>query len=215
MDIFIKSFIIGFSGAIMPGSLLTYTMEKSIKSGPRAGIAVSVGHALLELLLVILLFLGVGRYLQTPLAQVIIGTIGGIVLIFFGVGMIRDVLQGKVSIETGESASYGNRNTVLGGALVSASNPYFSFWWASVGLGLMMKAYNLLGISGIVLFYTGHILSDFVWYTFVSFAIGKTRRFMNARLYRAAIIILGAFLIFFGAGFLVSAVKTVPQLPAV
>lgn len=82
MDIFIKSFIIGFSGAIMPGSLLTYTMEKSIKSGPRAGIAVSVGHALLELLLVILLFLGVGRYLQTPLAQVIIGTIGGIVLIF-------------------------------------------------------------------------------------------------------------------------------------
>lgn len=196
----------------MPGSLLTYTMEKSMKSGPRAGLAVSAGHAVLELALVILLFLGIGSFLQAPLVQVIIGVLGGIVLIYFGAGMVKDVLQGKVNVEIRDSSSADNRNIILGSALVSASNPYFLLWWAAVGLSLMMNAYNILGIAGIVLFYTGHILSDFTWYNFVSFVIGKSRRFMNIKIYRAVIIVLGLFLMGFGAGFVVSAVKTAATL---
>jgi len=82
VDIFLQSFIIGFSGAMMPGSLLTYTIDKSMKSGPKAGVLVSLGHALLELALVILLFFGIGKYLETPVAQTIIGILGGAVLVF-------------------------------------------------------------------------------------------------------------------------------------
>lgn len=194
----------------MPGSLLTYTIEKSMKSGPKAGIFVSIGHALLELLVVILLFLGVGKYLETPLAQMIIGILGGAVLIFFGAGMIRDVAQGRINIDMKESSVSKSGGIILGSALISASNPYFSVWWAAVGLGLMMDAYNLLGLTGVVLFYTGHILSDFTWYTFVSFVIGKTRRFINMKVYKVIILILGAVLIAFGIGFLVSSGKMVP-----
>jgi threonine/homoserine/homoserine lactone efflux protein len=208
MDIFIQSLIIGFSGAMMPGSLLTYTIEKSMKIGPKAGFLVSVGHSLLELLLVILLFLGLGKYLETPLAQMIIGILGGAVLIFFGVSMIKDVVQGKINIEMKESTTSKSGGIILGSALISASNPYFAVWWAAVGLGLMMNAYNLLGLAGVVLFYTGHILADFTWYMSVSFVIGKTRRFINMKVYRVIIIILGAVLIGFGAGFLVASGKT-------
>jgi threonine/homoserine/homoserine lactone efflux protein len=212
VDIFLQSFIIGFSGAMMPGSLLTYTIDKSMKSGPKAGLFVAFGHALLELVLVILLFLGIGKYLETPAVQTVIGGLGGSVLIFFGAGMIRDVARGRINIEMKESTASKSGGIVLGSALVSASNPYFSVWWAAVGLGLMMNAYNLLGLTGVLLFYTGHILSDFTWYTFVSFVIGKTRRFINMKVYKVIIIVLGAVLAAFGIGFLVSAVKMVPSL---
>jgi len=69
---------------MMPGSLLTYTIDRSMKSGPKAGLFVSIGHALLELVLVILLFAGLGKYLEAPAAQAVIGIIGGVVLVFFG-----------------------------------------------------------------------------------------------------------------------------------
>ena len=42
VEIFFKSMLIGYSGAIMPGSLLTYVVEKSIKTGAKAGILAPV-----------------------------------------------------------------------------------------------------------------------------------------------------------------------------
>lgn len=207
MDIFLQSFLIGFSGAMMPGSLLTYTIEKSLKTGAKAGPLVSLGHALLELILVILLFIGVGQYLETPSAQMSIGFLGGAVLIFFGISMIKDVVQDKIHIDVKGASDTKSRGIILQSMLVSASNPYFAVWWASIGLGLMMNAHNLLGVAGVALFYIGHILSDFSWYTLVSFVIGKTRRFINMKVYRIIIVILGAVLIAFGLKFLVSSGK--------
>jgi threonine/homoserine/homoserine lactone efflux protein len=85
IQIFLKSLIIGYSGALMPGSLLTYTIDKSIRNGAKAGLIISIGHALLELILVLLLLFGFGRYLGTELAKTIIGIAGGLVLSLFGI----------------------------------------------------------------------------------------------------------------------------------
>src|SRR5665647_214152 len=160
MQVFLQSMLIGYSGAIMPGSLLTYTLDKSIKSGTKAGLMISIGHALLELVLVILIFLGIGKYLGTPLTQLIVGILGGIVLIFFGVSMVKDIYLGKVSIDLKNEPDGKYGNILIGGGLISASNPYFMVWWAAVGLGLIMNAYNTFGLIGVILFYFGHIMSD-------------------------------------------------------
>ncbi|MBK5263338.1 MAG: LysE family transporter [Peptostreptococcaceae bacterium] len=77
LAIFLQSLIIGYSGAIMPGPMFTYTVDKSIRYGIKPGILVSLGHVFLELILVILIFAGVGKYLATDSAGVIIGLIGG------------------------------------------------------------------------------------------------------------------------------------------
>jgi threonine/homoserine/homoserine lactone efflux protein len=125
VEVFLQSMLIGYSGAIMPGSLLTFTLEKSIKSGTKAGVLISIGHSLLELVLVILIFLGIGKYLGTPPAQLTVGIIGGTVLIFFGVNMVRDMYLGNISINFADKHDDKNGNILIGGALISASNPYF------------------------------------------------------------------------------------------
>lgn len=205
--IFLQSMLIGYSGAIMPGSLLTYTLDRSIRIGAKAGFLISVGHALLEFLLVVLLFLGAGRYLQMPLAQIIIGGVGGAVLIFFGAGMIKDALRGKlnINIESGLEGKKGGM--ILSSAVISASNPYFAIWWAAVGLGLMMNAYSVMGIMGIAVFYVGHIAADFSWYMLVSFLTAKTRHFINLKVYKIIIMILGAVLIAFALKSIYSSVE--------
>lgn len=207
VEVFFKSLLIGYSGALMPGSLLTYTLEKSIKTGAKAGFLISIGHALLELVLVFLIFLGVGKYLGTSTAQLVIGIVGGGVLVFFGVSMVKDIYLGRVNIDFKKQSDGKYGNIVVGGAVISASNPYFIIWWAAVGLGLMMNAYNSFGLIGVILFYFGHILADFSWYIFISTLVSKTRNFINLKIYKIIIVFLGICLIGFGVNFLVASVK--------
>lgn len=209
VEVFLQSLLIGYSGALMPGSLLTYTLDKSIKSGTKAGLMISIGHALLELVLVILIFLGIGKYLGTTTAQLAIGILGGIVLVLFGAGMIKDIYLGKVIIDFKNEPDGKYGNILIGGALISASNPYFIVWWAAVGLGLIMNAYNTFGLLGIILFYLGHIMSDITWYVFISTLIGKTRKFINLKVYKIIIAFLGICLIGFGINFIVSSAKII------
>jgi len=213
IEVFFQSMLIGYSGAIMPGSLLTYTLEKSIKSGTKAGVMISIGHSLLELVLIILIFLGIGKYLGTPPVQLIIGMIGGIVLIFFGINMIRDTHLGKVSMDFANKQNEEKfKNILIGGALISASNPYFIFWWAAVGLGLIMNAYNTFGLKGVILFYLGHIMSDITWYVFISALVSKSKKFINLRIYKIKIAVLGICLIGFGVRFLISSANILYNL---
>jgi threonine/homoserine/homoserine lactone efflux protein len=86
--LFLSALTVGFSGAIMPGSLLTYTIRKSLSEGPRAGFIITAGHALLELVLIALIFLGFDTILQSDLAQLLISIIGGALLIYMGIDKI-------------------------------------------------------------------------------------------------------------------------------
>ena len=209
IGIFLQSLLIGYSGAIMPGALFTYTIEKSLKSGAKAGLLISIGHALLEFILVVLILLGVGKYLGTSPAQILIGLIGGIVMAFSGFIMIKDAYSGKVTTDIKSVSDRKNGNILIGGALISASNPYFIVWWGAVGLGLIMNAYNRFGLTGVAIFYLGHILADFTWYVFVSALISKTRNFINLKAQKIIIIVLGIFLIGFGISFIASSVKLI------
>lgn len=190
---------------MMPGSLLTYTIRKSLGSGARAGFLVVLGHALLELALVTLIFLGFDRFLQSDAAQIVIGAAGGILLAVMGVKMAYEAWRDKVKVDAApDKARRGGM--ILSGIVISAANPYFLLWWAVIGLGFIMQAYTSFGYAGVAVYYAGHILADTVWYGLVSVVVGKTRRFIKQKPYRAVIAALGCLLVFFGARFFIRAV---------
>ena len=63
--IFSLSFLVALTGAISPGPLLTYTIVKSVDGGKRGylmGLWVILGHAILEMPLVIFLLLGFSMF---------------------------------------------------------------------------------------------------------------------------------------------------------
>lgn len=207
--IFLQSLLIGYSGAVMPGSLLTYALDKTMRTGAKAGFLISIGHSLLELLLVVLLLGGIGKYLGTETAKTVIGLVGGSVLLFFGATMLRDVAGDKVSIDVTGQAKEKQGNMIVGGAVISASNPYFIIWWAAVGLGMIMAAYNAFGLAGVAVFYLGHILSDITWYGFLSILISRTRGFINRKVYRGIVAVLGVCLVGFGGSFFITALGSI------
>lgn len=205
--IFLSALTVGFSGAMMPGPLLTYTINQSLIYGPRSGVLITLGHALLELVLMILIFFGLDIVLKSIAAQIIIGILGGLLLIYTGIDMILNSIKNKTSIQMGQNKG-ASKNMLLSGIVISATNPYFLLWWAVIGLGFVIKSYDSLGYFGVGVYYAGHVLADFIWYGAISFIVGSTRKFIKEKPYRILIFILGCLIIFFGGSFLLNAIKS-------
>ncbi|MBP1761838.1 MAG: putative threonine efflux protein [Firmicutes bacterium] len=207
LTIFFKSLLIAYSGAIMPGSVFTYTVDRSLRHGVKAGLLVSLGHAMLELILVILIFVGAGKYLAAEGAGIGIALIGGIVLVYLGYQMIRDVYENRITLDVGEMQNNKQGNMFMAGMALSATNPYFLIWWSAVGLTLITSSYNSLGVLGIAIFYLGHILGDISWYVFIAVMVSKTRHLLNIRAYKIIIVVLALCLVGFGVSFFAGSIR--------
>ncbi|SNX54506.1 LysE family transporter [Thermoanaerobacterium sp. RBIITD] len=201
--IFISAFLIGFSGAMMPGPMLGVTVDGSLKKGYLAGPLIVFGHALLELSIVVILVLGLKDFLSNPIVAGLIGFFGGIYLLWMGYGMIRSGILRTVSLNIETQETVGT-NLILAGILTSATNPYFIMWWATTGIEMIRQSLTI-GIIGLIIFYIGHILSDFTWFSAVSMAISKGKKLINDDIYRLVIILLGVFITGFSVYFIYSA----------
>jgi len=201
------SFAIGFSGALMPGPLLGLTIDVGIQKGAVGGFLLGIGHALLELVTVILLIFGLKEYITKPIVSGTIGIVGGIVLLFMGLDMIISGVKNKVSLENQDKTQkrYSWGKLLIKGVTVSVSNPYFFIWWASIGLALISDSLNA-GTIGVVFVYIGHILSDISWFTLIAFSMSKSKKLMSQKTYKGLIMGLGVFVAGFAVYFINSGI---------
>lgn len=201
----LSSMGLGLSGAVMPGPLLTYTIRNALSRGWIAGLIIIAGHGLLEIALISVIFLGFDIVLQSAAAQIIINLAGGCLLIYMGIGMVVGSVKNRISI-TADTENAKSGNMMLTSAALSAANPYFLIWWATIGLGFMLETAVDFGAVGVMVFYLGHFIADLSWYIMIAAIVGKTRRFIKEKPYRLLVAGLGCLLIFFGARFMIGAV---------
>ncbi|NLP15412.1 MAG: LysE family transporter [Clostridium sp.] len=205
--IFISAFLIGFSGAMMPGPMLGVTIDGSFKKGWAAGPLTVLGHGILELILIVIMIFGLKDFFSNSKVAGFIGLFGGAFLAWMGYGMIKSCVNKSVSLENQRAGnSAGMKNLVLAGVLVSATNPYFILWWASTGMESVRQAYTS-GLIGVLVFFIGHILSDFVWYSAISAAFSRGKKLIDDVVYRWIILLLGMFIIAFSIYFIGSGWK--------
>ncbi|AEV69484.1 LysE family transporter [Acetivibrio clariflavus] len=205
--IFISAFIIGFSGALMPGPMLGITINGSLKKGWKAGPLIVLGHGILEIILVITMTFGLKDLFANKTVAGVIGLIGGAFLAWMGYGMIKSGIGKSVSLEsqrTDNGTEMGN--LVLTGIIVCATNPYFILWWASTGVESVRQSY-VFGLFGVLVFFIGHILSDFVWYSAISIAFSGGKKLISDTIYSWIVILLGLFLVAFSIYFIGSGWK--------
>ena len=192
-------FIIGLSGALIPGPLLAYTMAKSSTYGARTGPLAVAGHVLVELAVLSLIALGLGVVLQTRVFQVGFGLFGGVLLIILGaegISKIKRDPKPKKMVAT-------KYHPVLGGVLFSTLlNPTVIFWWATIGVATIMEAFLVASLAGVILWLIGHFLSDFVWFSLISLSVVKGKRVLGLRGYRAILLFCTAVLLVLGVYFL-------------
>lgn len=226
--IFSFSFLVALTGAMAPGPLLTYTIIKSAKTSRRGyliGFWVIIGHSILEMGIIIFLLLGFSFVLKNIIVVRVIGVVGGLILIYFGGSIIRDVYIGKISTtflnlsdssgssgssessessgrqhqDTSAAENKGLENPVIGGIMVSMSNPYWWIWWATIGLAFMVQFdISFTRWPRLIAFFLGHEAGDLAWYLIVSIFAFFGLRHLNRKVYYGILVCCGIFMILFG-----------------
>ena len=206
--IFFSSLLLGFSGALMPGPVFAAVVAGAAASGFWYGPAVVLGHGVLELATVLVLVRGLGGVLARPGVTRGIAAAGGVTLLWLGWQMVVDGVAQRVPIDLSGSAPVDATPVVLG-VVLSATNPYFVLWWATAGATYVALSLRQ-GVAGPAAFYTGHILSDLIWYALVAAVVASGRAFLGEAArgpYNVVIAVAGVFLICMAAVFLKTAVR--------
>jgi len=193
------------------------------------GIWIIAGHALIEICIILLLLLGFSFVLKHPAVVRGIGVSGGLILLCFGFAVIRDVRRGDIqsdfldvpragpprnetpgSGQVREPAGSGREtsspadsrirgNPVLGGMVVSMSNPYWWVWWATIGFAFMVQFdVSFARWPRLLAFFLGHEAGDLAWYLAVSSLSFFGLRHLSRRAYHAILVVCGVFMILFG-----------------
>ena len=193
--------VISLSGVMMPGPMFALTVAKSYRS-PWAGAKISIGHAIIEIPLILLIYFGFAQFFQNTTVQVVLSILGGGMIIWLGISLFR---ARTAVVQSGKDLPYG---AVTAGILTSVLNPFFLLWWATVGSMLIMKFFDF-GTTGIIAFAVTHWSCDLVWMTLVSVLVYKTRALWGRKVQEGIFIICSLALVGFGGWFMVSGIMLV------
>jgi len=199
LPILLSVVAISFSGVMMPGPMFAITLAKSYKS-PFAGAQIAVGHAIVEVPLILLIYFGFARFFENSTVQLALSVVGGVMIILLGISMFR--ARAEV-VQKGKDLPY---NSVVAGIITSGLNPYFLLWWATIGSMLVMK-FTQFGAVGLILFIIVHWLCDLAWLSFVSVMVNRTQRLWSKKFQEGVFIACSMLLAGFGAWFLVLGIQ--------
>ncbi|MFQ5341024.1 MAG: LysE family transporter [Anaerolineae bacterium] len=203
--------LISLSGVMSPGPLSAMAVSEGARQGYRAGPLISVGHAVTEMVMVGALALGLSRVLQQAMVAGLIGLLGGLVLAWMGLDIIRGAREARLSLDIeaagrDDPAQADQRwGLMSAGVLLSVSNPFWLLWWATVGSANML-GFLEYGLIGLGVFYLSHISLDFGWNSLLAGLARSGRQVVSDGVFRAVLTVCGAFLILFAVYFVVAGI---------
>jgi threonine/homoserine/homoserine lactone efflux protein len=197
LSLFLVSVIfISMSAIMMPGPVFAVTIAKGHKD-KNAGAFIALGHGIIEVPLILLIYLGFARFFTSDAIKMVIGLVGGTMLIFIGIQMYKG--RKSIAAESRE-LPYGS---LTAGIITTSSNPYFFLWWGTIGTTLILTA-NTFGFIGFLLFALVHWFCDFIWSLFVSVATFRSKHLWNIRIHEIVFSVCSAILVIFGLRFIIS-----------
>ena len=192
---------VSLSGVMAPGPIFATTITRGYQDG-KAGLKIAVGHAVVEVPLMAGIFYGLDTLLKNDSVFFAIGLVGGAILLYMGYDVIR-TRERQVAAGTKDG-----RNSFVAGIVMTAANPYFILWWATVGAALIAGAVAF-GPIMLPLFAGVHLACDFAWYEGVSFAVFRSKRAFGTKWHKWLFVASCAIMLFFGLYFLASSIGSV------
>lgn len=202
-SVFAFAFAASFGAVISPGPVTVAIVTEAPRQGWVVGPLIASGHALLELLMVILINHGLTSLMSNPKLKIIIGIGGGIVLAGIGSSYLLSAWRGTIKLPEADNRvpAHSRLSLTSLGILTTISNPFWYTWWITVAASYLSQA-QILGPLAVVTFYLGHIFADFTWDTALSIATSSSRRWLSNTHYRILIILTGGFMLFLGVQYI-------------
>jgi threonine/homoserine/homoserine lactone efflux protein len=205
-DFIVTVVVVTASGALAPGPLFFGLLVQGSKEGAKSGFSSAIGHTLVEFPLVMALAFGLLAVASQPAIRFVIGLVGGVGLIGFGLLQIYQTIKNKpTSVGTNETKTLRTSSVVLGLALTGL-NPYFILWWLTIGSVLIVQALAFAALVGVLIMYVAHVWMDYAFLTAVAHMAKKGKNVVGSKYYKFALIAFGVILVYFGITFVREAI---------
>ena len=192
--------LISLSGVILPGPLFAANIFYGLKGGTKTGLKIACGHTVVELPLVILLGIGAFSLTTIPDFRIYITIISAIGLFVFAGLQIRRVFQHSIDISI-----QPKHGPFFAGIFLTGLNPFFIFWWLTIGFKLISESLILWSFWGIGIMFLLHIWMDYVWLSSTALASLRLSKILSNTGFKFVILVLSSVLIYFGITFLIDA----------
>ncbi|MGO8806090.1 MAG: LysE family transporter [Candidatus Bathyarchaeia archaeon] len=192
--------MISLSGVLMPGPLFAATIQQATKR-KSAGALIAVGHAIVEVPLMFLIYFILTQVAIPTFVQLAVGLIGGLLMVLMGIQTFRT--RNKIQ----ENQASQKKDSLFAGIYTTAVNAGFILWWLTIGTTLILNA-QLFGLIGVSIFAGIHWLCDLSWYTVTALVIFGSQRFWTARARAGITLFCAAVFIGFGVYFMSSAISS-------
>jgi threonine/homoserine/homoserine lactone efflux protein len=189
---------ISCSGALQPGPVTATAISMGTRNR-YAGILIAIGHGIVEFPLIVVIILGLGKYFEMPKVKIAIGLSGGVFLLLMA---IQSLLSLKSKLDN--QSKVLKDKPITAGIILSAGNPYFLIWWATVGLALATQAKEW-GIWAFALFAVTHWSVDLIWLLMLTWFSNKGSVLIGRQGMRIVLMICAGALFFFGLFFIYNA----------
>ena len=199
--------VISLTGVMSPGPMTAATIAKGY-SNKNAGAWIAVGHAVIEIPLILAIYLGFGQIIDFPYVIKVIHIAGGLMLFYLGFRMFRTADNAVGEIEGLPTSS------LVTGIVFTGANPGFYMWWVALGTNLIVGNVSVgnvtiagaatFGLIGVVSFALIHWLCDLAWCEFLSASTFKSRHWWTRKIRRIVFSICAFVLIGFGVWFCIS-----------
>lgn len=199
--------VVTASGALAPGPLSFGILMQGSKEGARSGFSCAIGHTLVEFPLVLALSFGLLAAASQPMIKSVIGLVGGLGLIGFGILQIYQTVKSKTNLSSNTKTGRLPASSLVLGFALTGLNPYFILWWLTIGSVLIVQALAFAAIIGVLIMYVSHVWMDYAFLTALAYFAKKGKSIVGSKYYKVVLIAFGLILVYFGLSFTIGAIR--------
>ncbi len=171
---------LGISLAAPVGPVNAAQLNTGIKNGFFHAWIFGFGALLADILYMVLVYFGVGQFVDSPYIKIFLWSFGFFVLTYTGIESILTLHKIKLNFHHEKRIRY--RQSLSSGFLLSLLNPLTILFWLGIFGSILAEASQKITDSQLILNSFAIIVGIILWDTFTAFLSSGARKFLSNKL---------------------------------
>ncbi|NRD76365.1 LysE family transporter [Bacillus sp. BRMEA1] len=198
MNVFLSYILLGLSLAAPIGPINAAQIDRGIRNGFMHSWFIGIGAVVADGIYMLIVYIGVVRYLETDFMQTFLWLFGCFVLIYTGVETIMK--SGQIHLENTRS-SEPLIKSFFSGFFMSISNPLTILFWLGIYGSVLAKTAASYESSQLIIYSSAIFIGLLIWDVTMAGVSSSFRTYLTSKLLVTISLLSGASLIGFGVYF--------------
>ncbi|MFB5085720.1 LysE family transporter [Psychrobacillus sp. PGGUH221] len=198
--------LLGISLAAPVGPVNAAQLDTGIKNGFFHAFIFGFGALTADILYMIMVYFGVGQFIDSPYIKIFLWTFGCFVLTYTGIENLLTLNKIKINMSSGKRIRL--RQALLSGFLISLLNPLTILFWLGIYGSILAETSVSLQDDQLIIFSLAIIVGVILWDTIIAFLSSGARKYLSTRFLIIISLLSSLSMIAFGIYFGIQAYHT-------